>query len=240
MRLEIPVEQSEGRTRARLAEDLQVLLLAERRAGPLGQVPAEDHRAGADTDVDLRLEDLRHLRGQTVRDDAVGQMVVIAAFGVDDIGLLQSAEDHRPGQAVQFENVEFPPAQAVQQAEVLDQPAVIPGRRDRGRRDVHHPGGRERLADEVGEGGLEDVVPQAGRGQQHSSHGLESSSKRPTRGAGHKAANQPANGMPTAVHTFRLLEAGSVVSGHTDLFGSSSLVLSPHSCGPNAQGRRSG
>lgn len=220
MRLEIPVEQSEGRARARLPENPQVVLLAERHAGPLGQVPAEDHRAGADADVDLRLQDLRHLRGQAVRDDAVGQMVVIAALGVDDIGTLQPAEDHRPRQAVQLENVEFPPAQAVQSAEVLDHPAVIPGRRDRGRGDVYHPGGRERLADEVGQRGLEDVVPQAGRGQQHSSHGLESSSKRPARGAAHKAS-QPARGPPTVRHTFRLSEALSGLSGHTDLFGSS-------------------
>jgi hypothetical protein len=181
VRLDVPVEQPERRTRPRLAQDPQVLLLAERLACPLGEVLAEDHRAGADADVDLRLQDVRHLRGEAVRNDAVREMIVIAALRVDDVGVPQSLEDQLPGQAVQFENVDFPPAQAVQSAQVLDEPAVIPGRRDRGRGDEHHSCPRERLADQADERGLEDLVPDTGRRQQHSSHGLESSRARPAR-----------------------------------------------------------
>jgi hypothetical protein len=73
-------------------------------------------------------------------------VIVIAAFGVDHIGAPQPFEDHLPGQAVQLENVEFPPAEAVQPDQVLNEPAVIACRRDRGRGDEHRPRGRESLA----------------------------------------------------------------------------------------------
>jgi hypothetical protein len=116
VRLEVPVEQPDRRTRRRSAEDPQVILLAERLAGPLGQVPAEDHRARADADVDLRLQDVRQLGGESARADAVGQVVVIAALGVDDIGVPQPLENHRPRQPVQLENVQLPPAESVQPA----------------------------------------------------------------------------------------------------------------------------
>jgi len=56
------------------------------------------------------------------------RVVVIAALGVDDIGMPQSIEDQLPGQAVQLKDVEFTPAQAVQLAQVLDEPAVVPRR----------------------------------------------------------------------------------------------------------------
>src|SRR5262249_58712398 len=113
MRLKVPVEQPERRTRPRLAEDSQVVMLAERLAGLLREVGAEDHRAGADADIDLRLNEGRHLRGEAIGDDAVCKMVVITAFGVDDVGMPQSVNDHPPGQAVQLQNVEFPPAETM-------------------------------------------------------------------------------------------------------------------------------
>lgn len=133
VRLDVPVEQPERRAWRRLAEEPQVLLLAERLAGSRRQVPAEDHRAGTDADVDLRLQDLRHLGGQAVRGDAVREVVVITARGVDDIGVPQPSEYQLSGQAVQFKNVEFAPAEAVQPVQVLHEPAVVPRGRDRRR-----------------------------------------------------------------------------------------------------------
>jgi hypothetical protein len=174
MRLEVPVEQRDWRTRPLLAEDLQVLVLAERLSCLLRQVSAEDHRAGADADIDLRLHGGRHLRGEVIDDDA-GKMVVIAACGVDDIGMPESFEGRLPGQAVQFQNVEFPPAQTVQSAQVFDEPAVIARDRARGRRDERHRCLCERLADQVGERGLEGVVSETGRRQQRPPHASESS-----------------------------------------------------------------
>src|ERR1700760_3579537 len=98
MWLDVPVEQPEGRPCPRLAEGTQAVLPADRLASPLGEVPAEDHRPGADADIDLRLHDACHLFGETVRDDAVREMIVIAAFDVDDVGVPQSLEDHWRGQ----------------------------------------------------------------------------------------------------------------------------------------------
>jgi hypothetical protein len=198
VRLDVPVEQPERRARRRLAEDPQVLLLAERLAGPRRQVLAEDHRARADADVDLRLQDLRHLGGEAVRGDAVREVVVIAALGVDDVGVPQSSEYQLPGQAVQFENVEFAPAEPVQPVQVLHEPAVIPRGRDRRCEDEHDSGAPERLADEAGERGLKDIVADARRRQQHSSHGLESSGDLDERGhpppKGHTRSNPAFNG----------------------------------------------